>query len=355
MRDWRSRLGRREIGRDRMRVRSTGLWPPSKWLSPKPPVWVADQDLWMKVTKELDAAARGYEISRNEAAKIYRERGGAIKRSEPRLENRASRLRAERMQRLSAPKREPRFMEGGIVMGELDAIGSPEDIAHGLNITLEAAECIFEAIFKIPKARVEQAQKKYDKRMGQGGKGASRRIGSEKTRLIAEGIVSNSLTEMSIEILKNMKVPAGFDVKKYLSDIKGTSEYKKSVDAVYEVVEKMFDELQEAMGEAGGKGASRRSLRRRSSVSGLTCKVVKPLEADYFRWDLDTPAGTETLKPGFYLDVIDAEKFIEGTEKDLVFAAQNLSHEGERFQPSDKHLYLIDPDLFEECTTVVEN
>jgi hypothetical protein len=266
MRDWRSRLGRKENGRDRMRVRSTGLWPPSKWLSPKPPVWVADQDLWMKVTKELDAAARGYEISRNEAAKIYRERGGAIKRSEPRLENRASRLRAERMQRLSAPKREPRFMEGGIVMGELDAIGSPEDIAHGLNITLEAAECIFEAIFKIPKARVEQAQKKYDKRMGE-----------------------------------------------------------------------------------GEKGASRRFLRRRSQVSGLTYKVIKPLKADYFRWDLDTPAGTETLQPDFYLDVINDD--VDG----MVSAAQNLSHEGERYQPSSKHLYLIDPGKFEKCTQLVEN
>ncbi len=155
--------------RERLSMRRLSKVFPSerRMFLPKPPAWVADRDLWEKISKKVGGYGRGYGWSLTEATRVYREEGGAIRRSPARFDEykKASRQRA-RMARLKAlGARSPRFMEGGIVMGELDAIGSPEDIAHGLNIALETAECIFEAIATIPESRVQRAQRKYDKRM----------------------------------------------------------------------------------------------------------------------------------------------------------------------------------------------
>lgn len=87
-------------------------------------------------------------------------------------------------------------------------------------------------------------------------------------------------------------------------------------------------------------------------VEGRTYKVIRPFEAEYFRWSYENSAGMETLNPGFYLDVIG---LTDDWPRQKVQVAQNLSHEGERYQPSSKHFYLVDEEVFEDNTYPVEN
>jgi hypothetical protein len=205
---------------------------------PKPPVWVADRDLWEKISKKVGGYGRGYGWSLTEATRIYREEGGAIRRAPARFDEykKASRmrariarlgvLRAEREERLGAPRRDPR-RGGSDIWDELvGGFAGPEEIAHGLNIMLETAELIFEAISTIPRAKIEKAQQKYERRMGleesdrpvsphlrMGAKGAGRvseAVGSIRRRM---GMAMGDMKAFNQRFFKD--VPQGKDIKWY--------------------------------------------------------------------------------------------------------------------------------------------
>lgn len=102
---------------------------------------------------------------------------------------------------------------------------------------------------------------------------------------------------------------------------------------------------------------------------GKTYKVTKKMDVPYFRWEFpsnlgemsigdvaEAAADIETLMPGSprsvqVLDVTGIDKCKDG---EVVLAAQNLSDDGDRYQPSSKHLYIIPMEVFKKSTAVVK-
>lgn len=169
-----SKMADKDVPRRTGLGRTSKVWPSERRMFlPKPPAWVADRDLWEKISKKIGGYGRGYGWSLTEATRVYREEGGAIRRSPARFDEYKKASRSpERFGRFGGsyiPRRR-RATIGGIpsfylVLDELNSIGGPEEIADELNIEIETAECIFEAIATIPQARIERAQRKYEKRM----------------------------------------------------------------------------------------------------------------------------------------------------------------------------------------------
>jgi hypothetical protein len=63
------------------------IWPSTERWKPtaRVPAWVGDIDLWAKIVKEVGGHGRGYGSSLTEASMIYRQQGGAIRRSPTRF------------------------------------------------------------------------------------------------------------------------------------------------------------------------------------------------------------------------------------------------------------------------------